>query len=149
MTSKIDVLVFDGLQDTPVAMAIENDIDAFHEVINCDTFEVYGNTAVGRLFQLDIYLDGNGKIREDKPRITGFFVSRETGRIVDTLVGNILFARHDEEGESISVSSIDKDLLSFHFIKARKDTNIPEVWSDGYGEFEVSPYLLILPCCSW
>jgi len=141
---KIDAIVFDGME-MPKITQIENDLDGFYGAIKCSTFEGYSNTELGHLYGLDIYLDGNGKIREDKPMLTGLFVRKETNEIVDTLVGNLLICCHDQEGESVSVYPASDKAVAKH-VRPRVVTNIPKVWEDGFGSFQTAPYLLVLYC---
>lgn len=143
--TKIKVLLFDGSEASPKVAEIENTIEGFHKAIDCETFEGYTSTELGLKYGLDIYLDGNGKIKAEKPRLVGLFVREETNQIVDTLVGNILMCCHDEEGESVDCFPLADTIVRKH-IKARNETNVPDRWRDNFGEFEASPYLLILYC---
>lgn len=142
---KIKVLLFDGSEALPKVAEIDNTIEGFHKAIGCDTFEGYTSTELGLKYGLDIYLDGNGKIKAEKPKLVGLFIREETNEIVDTLVGNILMCCHDEEGESVDVFLFAGNLVSKH-IRARNETNVPDRWRDNFGEFEASPYLLLLYC---
>lgn len=141
--AKIKAIVFDG--QTIEMKEIDNSVDGFHKVIGCDTYEGYSGTELGHLYGLDVYLDGNGKIRDDKPKMVGVFVREKTGHIVDTLVGRLLICRHDDDGDSTACRLEDLDYVSTHVVK-RTDTNIEPIWVDDFGRFEVSDYLLVLLC---
>lgn len=141
---KIRAVLFDG-NEMPKIVEIENDLQGFYDAIGCSTFEGYSSTELGHLYGFDLFLDGNGKIREDKPMLTGVFVRTETNEIVDTLVGKLLFLCHDDEGESISVPEFADKVVAKH-VTMRDFTNIPKVWRDGFGEFETGRFLLVIHC---
>lgn len=144
--NKVNVLLFDGIAESPKLVTIDNTLEGFYKAIGCNTIEGYSNTMLGHLYGLDIYLDGEGKIRPDKPKLVGLFVREETGEIVDTLVGNLLICCHDEEGDSTDVYPNVEIVLARKHIKARNETNIPDRWHDRFGDFETAPYLLVLYC---
>lgn len=143
--NKVKVLLFDGSQGAPRLTTIDNTLDGFYKAIGCSTIEGYSNTMLGHRYGLDIYLDGEGKIKKEKPSLVGLFVREDTNEVVDTLVGNIIICQHDEEGEACDVMYGVQDLISRH-IRKRSDTNVGDTWFDEYGGFQATDYLLVLYC---
>lgn len=141
---KIKVVTFDGLEK-PKTEVIDNTLDGFYACMGCKHLEGYSGTELAHVYGLDLYLDGDGKLHDEKPPLVGVFVREETQEIVDTIIGKVLICPHDEEGESISVFD-SAPLCVNTFVVARSETNIPDVWKDRFGEFKTSPYLLVLHC---
>lgn len=141
----IRAIVFDGTTDNLTLTDVKDDLDGFYDAIKCSTFEGYSSTELGQSYGYDLYLDGNGKIGEVKPMLTGLFVRRETMQIVDTLVGNLLICTHDDDGNSVSLGDVAPAIVARH-VRKRSETNIPDIWRDRFGEFKASPYLLVLYC---
>lgn len=143
--SKVKVLLFDGSAERPQEVTIDNTLEGFYKAIGCTTIEGYSNTMLGHRYGLDIYLDGEGKIKKEKPSLVGLFVREDTDEIVDTLVGNLIICRHDEEGEACDVLEGSQDLIAKH-IRKRSETNVGETWFDEFGGFKVTDHILVLYC---
>lgn len=104
---KIDVIVFDGF--TLQQCEIEDTLEEYYKLIKCDTIQGLSGTYLGRKYGIDMYLDDNGKLYGQE-KMTGAFV--EGNKVVDPIIGNMLFLRHDEDGNSISVEVDDIIILS-------------------------------------
>lgn len=131
---KIDVILWDGIALT--MQRIDDTLEEFYRLIKCTTFEGYSNTEIGQLYGLDIFIDGNGKFEQDT--ITGIFV--RDGKVIDFLAGNVLILRHDDEGNSQSVTDNDMAFISKHLRDASCLT-----LSDG-SKWKTKEGLLLLNC---
>lgn len=133
----IDVIKFDVATGFPVQMEIEDTLDAFHKEIGCETMQGLSNTELGLLYGLDVFLDDNGKLF-GQDTISGLFV--RDGEVIDFMVGNLLLARHDDEGETISVSPLDIINLPKHICAGECLRLAPD------SKWKVAPNLLLLNC---
>lgn len=139
---EVSVIVFDG--ETLETRRIKNDYETLRALVGCDTIQGLTGTQLGHDYGLDIYLDDNGKIGEEKPHLCGLFINDDQ-KVVDTLVGRLVIARHDDDGDTRSCTRYDMDVLKLHIID-RKNTNFPDVWTDGFGSFKSTSKLLVLEC---
>ena len=78
---------------------IENRLDSYYPIIDCNTINIVSRRFAGR--RLDVICDDEG-LFTDHPVVTA----------IDTeyhpmLVGTIVIVRHDDEGETVSLTSED------------------------------------------
>ena len=75
---------------------VENDIDEYHRLLDCDTFDVTGVRVNG--VRYDVFCDDEGLFKSNpKPSIAD-----PKGNV--RIVGKCFFAGHDESGETISLT---------------------------------------------
>lgn len=79
------------------------DLDDYYEVLECETIDIVVRKIGGEAY--DIICDDKGLLKDD-PKISA--VSPE-GRVM--LVGNLIFARHNDQGETISLTNDDMDQI--------------------------------------
>lgn len=96
------VLVLD-VEKNEVRVAECNGIDDFYRELNAEPFDIAVRRIDGRAF--DIFVDDMGLLR-DPEFIT---VSAVNGAGEPMLVGNLVFANHDSEGNTTSLS--DEDMV--------------------------------------
>ncbi len=96
--NKVRVLVFDGKDFTLVTV---EKLDDYYKLLECDCFDIAQRKIGGVAY--DIFVDDIGLFR-DKPLVTAVDPDGHP-----MLVGNLLFANHDGEGNTTSLS--DEDVL--------------------------------------
>ena len=111
------VLVFDGCFHE--ATISDNSIDEIYAELECDCFDIAYRKVGGKYF--DIFCDDIGLFRED-PQIT--MVSPD-GKPM--LVGNLLFANHDSEGNTTSLSDDDINTIIHALAFALSHDGTPHV----------------------
>lgn len=84
-------------------ITIENSLEAYYKELECDCFDIVTATVNGREF--DIFCDDNGLFAEF-PRVSAITPNREP-----MLVGNLLLAHHDHEGNTIGLTEDDIEFL--------------------------------------
>lgn len=92
------LLLFNGKDFEEVEIG-ESDIDRFHEKLECDCFDIAYRKIDGTYY--DIFCDDEGLFKDD-PTITAISSQGEV-----MLVGNLIFANHNNEGETTSLSDDD------------------------------------------
>lgn len=94
------VLVMDVLsEENRVYTAQVNDLKDYYEHLKCDCFDI-ANRKVGNK-RFDIYVDDIGLYRDN------LIVSAIDNENQPMLVGNLIFANHDSEGNTTSLSDED------------------------------------------
>lgn len=98
--NKADLLLFDGKDFSAVTC---RNLDDYYSALNCEAFDI-ATRKIGEKY-FDIFCDDIGLFRED-PVVTA----------VDTagkpmLVGNLIFANHDGQGNTVSLSQEDVDMI--------------------------------------
>lgn len=116
---------------------VKDDLDEWHRIIKCDTMQGLTNTKFGHEEGLDMYIDDNGKLF-GQDTITAVFI-RES-RVIDVVLGNIVFARHDQEGYTSPAKCEDIDYLGLYLMPA----SFLHVPNDC--KWKVAPYILAIPC---
>lgn len=84
----------DGLQE-----CICGDLDDYYREIGCDTIDIVVRRIGGELY--DIICDDEGLLKED-PKVSA--ISADCRPM---LVGNLIFAKHNNQGETTSLSNDD------------------------------------------
>lgn len=137
LAHKINVILFDGFTLTLCEITDDDTLADWHKLIKCKTMQGLTNTELGHRYGIDLFLDDNGKLF-GQDTLTGIFV--RNGSVVDTLVGNLVFARHDDEGDATSCDEDDMLRIAQH-IREGSALHAP----DGY-PWKVSENILVLEC---
>lgn len=96
-----------------------NVLNDFYEYLQCDTFDI-ANREIGRkLKRFDLYIDDEGLLKDNAIVSAVDFLSQPV------LVGNIIFANHDEEGNTVDLSDEDIEYIR-RYIKKRFTLDCPE-----------------------
>lgn len=119
---KARVLVLD-VGKSEVREAECESLDDFYRELNCDTFDITCRKIAGRYY--DIFCDDNGLFVED-PKVSAI-----DSRMSPMLVGNLVFANHDSQGNTTSLT--DEDI-------AWINANILMLVGDGFS------YPVVYPC---
>ena len=96
-----NLLLWDGNEFTSVE--IGEGIDDYYKYLECSTFDIATRNVGGKYF--DIFCDDEGLFKEN-PKITAM---SPTGRVM--FVGNLIFANHDAEGNTTSLTKEDVDRI--------------------------------------
>lgn len=96
----LDVIDGNGLYEIEVPQ--EHSLDVFYENLKCDIFDIASRKIEGKWF--DIFCDDCG-LFVDNP-ITSAIVNNQPG-----LVGNLIFAHHDAEGNTTGLTDEDIALI--------------------------------------
>lgn len=83
-----------------------DDLQSFYDVLKCSCFDIARRNIDGKLF--DIFCDDIG-LFADKP-----IPSALDSDMNPALVGNLIFANHDSEGNTISLSDEDIEYIKSH-----------------------------------
>lgn len=75
------------------------DLDDFYKYLKCSCFDIARRKIGGKYY--DIFVDDEGLLKE------GFIVSAIDSKGNAMLVGNLIFANHDAEGNTTSLSEED------------------------------------------
>ncbi len=94
------ILVLD-VEKNEIRQADCNDLDDYYRELGSDIFDIARRKINGRMF--DIFCDDIGLFRENP------IVSAVSSKGEPMLVGNLIFANHDAEGNTTSLS--DEDIL--------------------------------------
>ena len=101
------VLVFDTEGEVNHFKLAEcNELSDFYENLHCDTFDIANRDVGGKRF--DIFVDDIGLFREN-PRVSAIRLVGDD--IEPMLVGNLVFANHNAQGETTSLSDDDINLI--------------------------------------
>ena len=103
------VLVLDVIGRKGFYEAECNDLDDYYRELKCDTFDIATRKIGDKYF--DMFVDDNG-----------LFVEKPIPSVLDNalgvmLVGNVIFANHDEEGNTTSLTDADIDLIKQYSLK--------------------------------
>lgn len=86
-----------------------NELQDFYKALDCDCFDIARLYIGGKYF--DCFVDDNGLFREV---ILPSAINKKTNEIL--LVGNIVFAHHDREGNTTSLSKEDIELIKENIV---------------------------------
>jgi len=103
------VFKVDVYGDSTGVIEIEDKLEDFYREIKTDVIDIVVRYIDGQEF--DIVCDDEGLLK-DKPR-----VSAMDGGFKPMLVGNLLIAHHDDEGNLTGISEEDSSLLMFHTMR--------------------------------
>lgn len=93
------------------ATEIEDDYRVIQQEIGCDYFEVVQREISGDVY--DIYCDDEGLFKANlTPAV--ITISRETRKPVEQIVGNIIIARHTDDGDMQDLSQADIGHILFN-----------------------------------
>ena len=110
------VLVVDVLETRTVYEAQVNDLNDYYRELRCSVFDVV-NRKVGDKF-FDIYVDDNGLfVKEPRPSFFGKALFSSTYEPM--LVGNLLFANHDKEGNTTDLSDEDIEMIKSRIVEVK------------------------------
>lgn len=112
------VLVLDVIGGRGLYEADCSELEDFYRELKCDTFDIAVRKIGGKYF--DLFVDDEG-----------LFVDNPIPSVLDTemkpmLVGNVVFANHDEHGETTSLSDDDIEKIcnsAFHVIATKEVTD--------------------------
>ena len=95
-------------------------LDDYYKHLGCDCFDIANRRLGDRRF--DIFVDDEGLLK-DNPTISAITADNEP-----MLVGNLIFANHDGQGNTISLSDNDIETIKSHIreVQTFRKTN------DGY-----------------
>lgn len=85
-----------------------NELDDFYRELDAEPFDIVTKEINGRSF--DIFVDDVGLFRE-KPVVSAIYKDHSPA-----LVGNLIFANHDSEGNTTSLSSKDIGIIRNNLI---------------------------------
>lgn len=93
----------------------DNDyLDVYYKVLNCDTFDIVTRRIGSSHYS--IYCDDEGLFKEDnKPSAITF----DGARVVEVLVGNLFVCKHNDDGETISLTDKEMDEI-FEYVHSLK-----------------------------
>lgn len=76
-----------------------NNYQDFYTLLECDTFDIQNRNFNG--INADIYCDDEGLFRDNnQPSI----ITMQGKNVVEVIVGSVFICKHDEEGETISLT---------------------------------------------
>lgn len=81
-------------------------LDDFYEQLGCECFDITQRLIGGKCF--DVFCDDIGFYRDDP------VISAVDSNGLPLLVGNLIFANHDQEGNTVSLSDEDVILICTH-----------------------------------
>lgn len=87
---------------------IENDLDTFYDLINCDCIDIVERKCGDTYF--NIICDDEGLLKDD-PRVSAVDKAN-----VPMLVGNLIFIHTDEDGNTIGITDEDAAVLIDHLV---------------------------------
>lgn len=118
MKEKIKVFYIDKLGSAnpegtkPLVMDIEPTLDAYYELLDCSTIDITSRKIGGKYF--DIILDDEGLLK-GSPVVTAVDSSPQRKPM---LVGNLIICNMNDEGEEVSLSDDDVELIADNIIFA-------------------------------
>lgn len=101
---KARVLVLDVIGDKGLYETEIETLQDIYEALRCDCFDI-AYRKIGGKKRFDIFCDDMGLLKEDS------IISALDERMCPALVGNLLFANHDYEGETTSLSDEDIEII--------------------------------------
>lgn len=124
--NKILVATFDPEIGTIMVEEIENDLEPMREIIGCDWIQTMRVNVKGQW--LYACFDEEGKINGLPHLLSGLFVRKGTGQVIDHLMGKVIFARFDGIEDLASIDEVnDVALLASACIPAENvRTEIPK-----------------------
>lgn len=113
------VLVFD-VEKREFRRAVCKDLDDYYAQLNCSCFDI-ATRKIGETYY-DIYCDDEGLLK-DNPIVSAINYRGEV-----MLVGNLIFAHHDEEGNTVGLKERDvREILHEVAIANIDDEAVPVV----------------------
>lgn len=97
------MLLIDTELDTPKVIDIPDKLDEYYKHLRCSTIDITMRKVGGR--QFDIICDDEGLFTEH-PIVTAMYRNFEPA-----LVGNLIFAHHNSEGEMTALSDEDVEII--------------------------------------
>lgn len=85
-----------------------NELDDYYKYLRCDCFDIARRKLDNKYF--DIFVDDEGLLKDD-PIVSAITIKREP-----MLVGNLIFANHDGQGNTVSLSDEDIKLIKSHIL---------------------------------
>lgn len=84
-----------------------NSYKDYYPLLECDTFDIQSRMFKGK--RLDIYCDDEGLFKEiNRPSILTF---NKNGQLVEQIVGNVFIVSHDDEGNTISLTDEEVEVV--------------------------------------
>lgn len=84
----------------------KNYLDVYYDLLNCELFDIV-TRRFGKEY-LDVYIDDEGALKEyNIPAI----ITKDDGKIVEVIYGNVFIASHDDEGNTISLTDAQIDAV--------------------------------------
>ena len=112
------LLVLDVIGDKGFYEAECNDLKDYYKELKCDCFDIATRCIGGKYF--DIFVDDNGLFVDDP------IPSALDDSFNVMLVGNLIFANHDDEGNTTSLSDEDIEMIKDAGIVLK---NSKKVWT--------------------
>ena len=105
---KVLALLLDTTTNTifPHVLHIQNTLDGLRKIIDCRCVACTEIEVAGKVF--DVWSDGEALLNENP--VPNLYLSDEL-----ILFGNLIFAKHDEEGEMLGLTFADIRLLKKYF----------------------------------
>ena len=97
---KANLLLFDGRSFKKIECG---NLDDYYKYLECDCFDIANRKIGGKRF--DVFVDDEGLLKEN-PIPTAI---NGSGNVM--LVGNLIFANHDYEGNTTSLSDDDIEII--------------------------------------
>ena len=104
--------LIDVENDVIKEVSVGNDCKDFHKYINCRCFTVTSRKVGGKSF--DVYCDDEGLLLDPQPPISAYSLKLNE----PMLVGNLILANHDMEGNTTDLSDEDIKLIKENLIFA-------------------------------
>lgn len=107
------LLLLDVLRDDETYVSEYNKLQDFYDDLETDVLDITRLTIGGKTF--DVFVDDIGLFRENKV-ISAISVDPVKGfiKVTPLLVGNLIFANHDAEGNTTDLSDDDIQLIKKH-----------------------------------
>ena len=113
----IRVALFDTKQPSVNFMDIEDNLQTYYDLINCTTIDIT------HAFGCDVICDDEGLLKQNqKPS----YIEVLNDEIIRVLVGNIIFASHDDEGNTVSLTDSQIRNLKRAKIMVKNHKNNPQ-----------------------
>lgn len=100
------LFLLDIINNEAKEIQIGSGIDDYYKYLQCDCFDIANRELEGRRF--DIFCDDEGLLK-DSPTVSA--INHEHEMI---LVGNLIFANHDSQGNTTSLTDDDIDIIKKH-----------------------------------
>lgn len=102
--NKINLALFKAKTGELTKISIDGEnLDEYYERLECDTFDIT-HRRIGETY-FDIFCDDEGLLRENP------IIAAVDSSFAPALVGNLIFAHHDKEGNTTGISDEDFRLI--------------------------------------
>jgi hypothetical protein len=109
MKDPIKVLLLTSKDGYEVCTIQRHDINDIHRLLECRTF------TTARVGKWTVYADDEALLYAKVPAPTVFYYGKNTSNIIGAIHGSIMFVKHDDRGNSISITHADLvDILYEH-----------------------------------